>query len=71
MNDVTGIRFFYTIQKVSNAPLLTNERFTGFSVMIGTNWGNQLALRVGSGDLYIRGKYDGRWSSWRAVQTRT
>lgn len=71
MNDVTGIRFFYTIQRASNAPSSTTDRFTGFSVMMGTKWGSQLALKVGSSDLYIRGKYDGAWSSWRAVQTRT
>ena len=67
MNDTTGIRLFYTAQRASNTPLSSASRFAGFCVMIGTNWGSQLVAELGTSNLYVRGKYDGVWSSWRTV----
>ena len=66
MNEVTGVRFFYTTQRASNAPDSLTSRFAGFCVMIGPNWGSQLALELGTSQLYARGRYDGIWSSWQA-----
>lgn len=67
MNDVTGIRLLYTAQRANNVPLSSTSRFAGFCVMIGTDWGSQLVLELGTGNLYARGKYNGEWSSWRAI----
>ena len=64
LNDVNQTCFFYTSQSAANSPDGSSTRFAGINVTVTPTWCSQLAMSLGYGLAYVRGKHDGEWSPW-------
>lgn len=60
---------FFTIAGCLNSPLLNspNTYYSGISFRVNEKWGSQLVLDAGGTRFYLRGQYDGTWSTWRTL----